>query len=264
MSNDLPQGAQQPSNVGPWGSPAQNFGMFPPTTSSTVGVVRPMGQYQAPGMVQPGYMVAGQMPRMPFQPMGFGTMSVPQMPGPVSTGTSSLNMTSPGSGGRVNLPAAGNRKGNDQARAPNPLDLLGQEVMQTQKQQQKQKQTVTPLQEKAALEEQKATVPTMDSLLSLGSQSAPTAQPTGLLNLSSTPPANFTPVASPPKPIAPVSLDNVFVPLDTIKPGKRWLIIVFIDRVKIRHLPPSTQANLQYCPTGCWFSIALQSICNKN
>lgn len=205
--------------MGSWGAPVQNFAMLPPNTSSTVGVVRPLGQYQAPGMVPPGYMAAGQMPRMPFQSMGLGAMSMPQRPGAVSMGTSSFAMATTGTAGRGNLPAVGNRRGAEEPRAPNPLDLLGQEVLQTQKQQQRQKQTVTPLQEKPAPEQQQATVPTTDSLLSLGMEPSPTAQPTGLVNLSSIPPA-----ATPPKPTVPLSLDNVFVPLDTIMPGKQWLI----------------------------------------
>lgn len=219
--DDLPQGAQQPGSVGTWGSPAQNFGMLPPNMSSTVGVVRPLGQYQAPGMVQAGYMATGQMARMPFQPMGFGAMSMPQRPGPVSMGTSSLTMTSPVSGGHGNLP---NRKGDDKTQPRNPLDLLGQEVMQTQKQQQKQKQTVAPLQEKAAPEQQQAAAPTTDSLLSLGLEPSPSTHPIASANLSSTLPPSFTPLPPPPKPAAPVSLENVFVPLDTIKPGKQRLI----------------------------------------
>ena len=219
--DDLPQGAQQPGGVLAWGSPAQNFGMLPPNVSSTVGVVRPMGQYQAPGMVQGGYMATGQMARMPFQPMGFGAMSMLQRPGPVSMGTSSLTMTSPVSGAHGNIPI---RKGDEEARPRNPLDLLGQEEMQTQKQQQKQKQTVAPLQEKAAPEQQQAA--TTDSLLSLGLEPSPTTHPTAPANLSSSSPKSFTLLASPPKPAAPVSLENVFVPLDTIKPGKQRLFVL--------------------------------------
>ena len=172
-------------------------------------------------MVQAGYMATGQMVRMPFQPMGFGAMAMPQRPGPVSMGTSSLTMTSPVSGGLGNLP---NRKGDDKTQPRNPLDLLGQEVMQTQKQQQKQKQTVAPLQEKAAPEQQQAAVPTTDSLLSLGLEPSPATHPIASANLSSTSPASFTPLAPPPKPATPVSLENVFVPLDTIKPGEQRLI----------------------------------------
>ena len=212
---DLQQGTQHPGSVGLWGAPAQSFGMLPPNTSSTVGVVRPMGQYQAPGMGPPGYMAAGQMPRMPFQPMGVGLMSMSPRPGPVSMGTSSLTMATTGLGSRGNLSAAGNRRGAEETKTPNPLDLLGQEMLQTQKQQQKQKQTVTPLQEKPASEQQQATA--TDSLLSLGLEPSPATQPAG--SVSSTTPASFTSITSPPKPTVPLSLDNVFVPLDTITPG---------------------------------------------
>ena len=187
--------------------------MLPPNPSSTVGVVRPMGQYQARGMGPPVYMMAGQVAGMPFQPLGLGAMSMPQRPGVVSTGTSSF-MTSPGSGGLGNLPTVGNRRGAEETKPPNPLDLLGQDLLQSQKQQQKQKQTVTPLQEKAAPEQQQ-TLSTTDSLLSLGQ--IPATNPAGSVNLSSTSRASFPP---PPKPAAPLSLDNVFVPLDTITPGK--------------------------------------------
>ena len=103
-------------------------------------------------------------------------------------------------------------------------------MLQTQKQQQKQKQTVTPLQEKAAPEQQQqVTGPSTDSLLSLGLEPSPalSPQPAGLLNLSSNSPASFASVTSPPKPTVPAALDNVFVPLDTIKPGKQseWSVI---------------------------------------
>ena len=192
--------------------------MLPPNTSSTVGVVRPMGQQQVAGMI-PVYMGVGQMPRMPFQAMSPGAMSMAPRPGPVSMGTSSLGMPTTGSVPRGNLPAAGSRRAGDDTRAPNALDLLGQEVLQTQKQQQKQKQTVTPLQEKAAPEQQQVPASTTDSLLSLGLEPSPATLPAGSMNVGSPPPANFPPVASPPKPAAPVSLDNVFVPLDTITPG---------------------------------------------
>lgn len=192
--------------------------MLPPNTSSTVGVVRPMGQQQVAGMI-PVYMGVGQMPRMPFQAMSPGAMSMAPRPGPVSMGTSSLGMPTTGSVPRGNLPAAGSRRAGDDTRAPNALDLLGQEVLQTQKQQQKQKQTVTPLQEKAAPEQQQVPASTTDSLLSLGLEPSPARLPAGSMNVGSPPPASFPPVASPPKPAAPVSLDNVFVPLDTITPG---------------------------------------------
>ena len=210
--------------MGPWGVPAQNFGMGPTNMSSTVGVVRPMGQYQTPGVGQPAFMATGQMPRMPFQPMGLGAMSMPPRPGPMSMGSSSLTMATTGYGGRGTV----NRKGNEPTKPPSALDILGQEMLQTQKQQQKQKQTVTPLQEKAASEQEQVTGPSTDSLLSLGLEPSPalSPQPTGLLNLSSNSPASFASVTSPPKPTVPAVLDNVFVPLDTIKPGKQeWSVI---------------------------------------
>ena len=223
----LPQGAQQPASMGPWGAPAQNFGMGPTNMSSTVGVVRPMGQYQTAGVGPPAYMATGQMPRIPFQTMGLGAMSMPPRPGPMSMGSSSLTMATTGSGGRGTV----NRKGKEPTKPPSALDLLGQEMLQTQKQQQKQKQTVTPLQEKAAPEQQQQQVtgPSTDSLLSLGLEPSPalSPQPAGLLNLSSNSPASFVSVTSPPKPTVPAALDNVFVPLDTIKPGKQseWSVI---------------------------------------
>lgn len=210
---------QQPSGVGPWAAPAQNFGMLPTSVPSTVGVVRPMGQQQVAGMTPPVYMGVGQMPRMPFQAMSPGAMSMAPRPGPVSMGTSSLAMPTTGLAARGNLPAAGSRRAGEEMRAPNALDLLGQEVLQNQKQQQKQKQTVTPLQEKAVPEQQQASASTTDSLLSLGLEPSPATLPAGAMNVGSPSAASFLPVASPPKPAAPVSLDNVFVPLDTITPG---------------------------------------------
>lgn len=193
--------------------------MLPPNASSTVGVVRPMGQQQVAGMMPPVYMGVGQMQRMPFQAMNPGAMSMVLRPGPVSMGTSSLGMQTTGPLPRGNLLAAGSRRAGEETRAPNALDLLGQEVLQTQKQQQKQKQTVTPLQEKAAPEQQQASASTADSLLSLGLEPTPATLPAGSVNVGSPSPASFPPVASPPKPAAPLSLDNVFVPLDTITPG---------------------------------------------
>lgn len=228
MCVKLPQGAQQPASMGPWGAPAQNFGMGPTNMSSTVGVVRPMGQYQTPGVGPPAYMATGQIPRIPFQPMGLGAMSMPPRPGPMSMGSSSLIMATTGSGGRGTV----NRKGNEPTKPPSALDLLGQEMLQTQKQQQKQKQTVTPLQEKAASEQQQqqqqVTGPSTDSLLSLGLEPSPalSPQPVGLLNLSSNSPASFASLTSPPKPTVPAALDNVFVPLDTIKPGKQEASVI--------------------------------------
>ncbi|KAJ7340131.1 ARF-binding protein [Desmophyllum pertusum] len=103
----LQQVAQQPGVVGPWAAPTQNFGMLPPNASSMVGVVRPLGQHQAAGMMPPIYMGVGQMPRMPFQAMGLGAMSMAPRPGPMSMGTSSLAMQTTGSAARGNLPAAG-------------------------------------------------------------------------------------------------------------------------------------------------------------
>ena len=184
-----------------------------------VGVVRPLGQHQAAGMMPPIYMGVGQMPRMPFQVMGLGAMSMAPRPGPMSMGTSSLAMQTTGSAARGNLPAAGSRRASEETRAPNALDLLGQEMLQNQKQQQKQKQTVTPLQEKAAPEQQQGSASTTDSLLSLGLEPSPATLPAGPVNVGSPLPASFPSVASPPKPTAPLSLDNVFVPLDTITPG---------------------------------------------
>lgn len=211
---------QQPGGVGSW-APAQNFGMLPP--NSTVGVVRPMGQPQAAGMMPPVYMGAGQMHRMPFQAMVPGAISMAPRPGPLSMGTSSFTMLTAGSSPRGNLLASGGRKAAEEARAPSALDLLGQEVLQTQKQQQKQKQTVTPLQEKPAPEQQQAAASTADSLLSLGLEPSPGTIPAGSANVGSPAPASFPPVASPPKPTPPPSLDNVFVPLDTITPGKQYM-----------------------------------------
>jgi len=178
-----------------------------------------MGQQQVAGMMAPVYMGVGQMPRMPFQAMSPGAMSMAPRPVPVSMGTASLAMPTAGLAARGNLPAAGSRRAGEETRAPNALDLLGQEVLQNQKQQQKQKQTVTPLQEKSAPEQQQASVSTTGSLLSLGVEPSPAA---GSMNVGS--PSSFPPVASPPKPAAPLSLDNVFVPLDTITPGEQWQV----------------------------------------
>ena len=214
----IEQGAQQPGAAGAWGAPAQNFGMLPPNASSMVGVVRPLGQLSAPGMPPPGYMASVQLPRMTTpQPMGFGGMPMAQRAGPVSMGTSSLIMASPTSGDRSNFSSLANKRQAEEAKVPNPLDILGQEVLQSQKQQQKQKQTVQPLQEKPVLEQHKATG---DSFLSLGPEPSPLTQPVASVNLSSTTPASFPTITPPPKAITPISLDNVFVPLDTIKPGK--------------------------------------------
>jgi len=176
-------------------------------------------QQQVVGMMAPVYMGVGQMPRMPFQAMSPGAMSMAPRPVPVSMGTTSLAMPTTGLAARGNLPAAGSRRAGEETRAPNALDLLGQEVLQNQKQQQKQKQTVTPLQEKAVPEQQKASASTTGSLLSLGLEPSPATLPAGSMNVGSPSPASFPPVASPPKPAAPLSLDNVFVPLDTITPG---------------------------------------------
>lgn len=220
---------QQPGVVGPWAVPTQNFGMLPANVPSTVGVVRPMGQQQVAGMMSPVYMGVGQMPRMPFQAMSPGVMSMAPRPGPVSMGTTSLAMPTTGLAARGNLPAAGSRRVGEETRAPNALDLLGQEVLQNQKQQQKQKQTVTPLQEKATPEQQQASASTTGSLLSLGLEPSPATLPVGS---SST--ASFPPVVSPPKPAtAPLSLDNVFVPLDTITPGSHAALTV-LDKNSIR------------------------------
>ena len=208
----MQQVPQQPGGVGPWAAPNQNFGMLPTSVPSTVGVVRPMGQQQVAGMMAPVYMGVGQMPRMPFQAMSPGAMLM--APRPVSMGTTSLAMPTTGLAARGNHPAAGNRRAGEETRAPNALDLLGQEVLQSQKQQQKQKQAVTPLQEKAVPEQQQASASTTDSLLSLGLEPSAATLPVGSPSA-----ATFPPVASPPKPAAPLSLDNVFVPLDTITPG---------------------------------------------
>lgn len=225
------QGAQQPGAAGAWGAPAQNFGMLPPNASSMVGVVRPLGQLSAPGMPPPGYMASVQLPRMTTpQPMGFGGMPMAQRAGPVSMGTSSLIMASPTSGDRSNFSSVANKRQAEEAKVPNPLDILGQEVLQSQKQQQKQKQTVAPLQEKPVLEQQKATG---DSLLSLGPEPSPVTQPVASVNLSSTTPASFPTITPPPKAITPISLDNVFVPLDTIKPGSHPPLTV-LDKNNIR------------------------------
>ena len=199
--------------------PTQNFGMLPANVPSTVGVVRPMGQQQVAGMMTPVYMGVGQMPRMPFQAMSPGVMSMAPRPGPVSMGTTSLAMPTTGLAARGNLPAAGNRRVGEEIRAPNALDLLGQEVLQNQKQQQKQKQTVTPLLEKAAPEQQQASASTAGSLLSLGLEPSPATLPAGTMSVGSPSAASFPSIVSPPKPAAPLSLDNVFVPLDTITPG---------------------------------------------
>ncbi|PFX15732.1 ADP-ribosylation factor-binding protein GGA1 [Stylophora pistillata] len=224
---------QQPSVVGPWGAPAQNFGILPPP-STTVGVVRPMGQPQVAGMMPPTYMVAGQMNRMPFQAMSPGAMTMAPRQGPLTMGVNSFTMPAVGSSPRGNLPAAGGRKAEEQARPPSALDLLGQELLQTQKQQQKQKQTVAPLQEKPAPEQQQQVVAasTADSLLSLGVEPSPSTLPVGSVNVSSPSPATFPPVPSPPKPTPP-SLDNVFVPLDTIKPGNHPPLTV-LDKNSIK------------------------------
>ncbi|XP_044162895.1 ADP-ribosylation factor-binding protein GGA2-like [Acropora millepora] len=225
------QGAQQPGAAGAWGAPAQNFGMLPPNASSMVGVVRPLGQLSAPGMPPPGYMASVQLPRMTTpQPMGFGGMPMAQRAGPVSMGTSSLIMASPTSGNRSNFSSVANKRQAEEAKVPNPLDILGQEVLQSQKQQQKQKQTVAPLQEKPVLEQQKATG---DSLLSLGPEPSLVTQPVASVNLSSTTPASFPTITPPPKAITPISLDNVFVPLDTIKPGSHPPLTV-LDKNNIR------------------------------
>ena len=193
--------------------------MLPANVPSTVGVVRPMGQQQVAGMMTPVYMGVGQMHRMPFQAMNPGVMSMAPRPGPVSMGTTSLAMPTTGLAARGNLPAAGSRRVGEEIRAPNALDLLGQEVLQNQKQQQKQKQTVTPLLEKAAPEQQQASASTTGSLLSLGLEPSPATLPAGSIGVGSPSAASFAPIVSPPKPAAPLSLDNVFVPLDTITPG---------------------------------------------
>lgn len=179
-----------------------------------------MGQPQVAGMMPPTYMGAGQMNRMPFQAMSPGAMAMAPRPGPLTVGVGSFTMPAVGSSPRGNLPAAGGRKAEEQARPPSALDLLGQELLQTQKQQQKQKQTVAPLQEKPAPEQQQAAASTADSLLSLGVELSPSTFPVGSVNVGSPSPATFPPVPSPPKPTPP-SLDNIFVPLDTIKPGKQ-------------------------------------------
>lgn len=225
------QGAQQPGAAVAWGAPAQNFGMLPPNASSMVGVVRPLGQLSAPSMPPPGYMASVQLPRMTTpQPMGFGGMPMTQRAGPVSMGTSSLIMASPTSGDRSNFSSVANKRQAEEAKVPNPLDILGQEVLQSQKQQQKQKQTVAPLQEKPVLEQHKATG---DSLLSLGPEPSPLTQPVASVNLSSTTPASFPTITPPPKAVTPISLDNVFVPLDTIKPGSHPPLTV-LDKNNIR------------------------------
>lgn len=188
-----------------------------------------MGQQQIPGMnPQAVYMGAGQLPRMPFQAMNPVAMSMVPRPGAMSMGTTSLGMPTTGSVPRGNLPAAGGRRAGEETRTPNALDLLGQEVLQTQKLQHKQKQTVTPLQEKAAPEQQQASASTTDSLLSLGLEPSPATLLTGSANVGSPSPASFPPVASPPKPATPQPLDNVFVPLDTITPGKQLLQVGLI------------------------------------
>ena len=130
-------------------------------------------------------------------------------------GTTSLAMPTTGLAARGNLPAAGSRRAGDETRAPNALDLLGQEVLQNQKQQQKQKQTVPPLQEKAVPEQQQTAA--SDSMLSVGLEPSPATLPSGTMNVGSPSAVSFPP--APPKPAVPLSLDNVFVPLDTITPG---------------------------------------------
>lgn len=206
---------QQPGSAGPWALTNQNFGMLPTSAPSTVGVVRPMGQQQVVGMMAPVYMGVGQMPRVPFHVMSPGALSMAPRPGPVSLGTTSLAMPTTGLAARGNLPAAGSRRAGDETRAPNALDLLGQEVLQNQKQQQKQKQTVPPLQEKAVPEQQQTAA--SDSMLSVGLEPSPATLPSGTMNVGSPSAASFPP--APPKPAVPLSLDNVFVPLDTITPG---------------------------------------------
>ena len=216
MLNSCVSCTQQPSGSGAWGGQPPDYAVSPPNTS-TVGVVRPMGQYQQiGGMIPPGpiHMLPGQMPvRVPFQPQGPGGMPLLPRPGPVSLTTSSIAMTTTGGIARGNFPVSDARKATEERKTPSTsLDLLGQEVMQSQKQNQKQKQAVTPLQEKPAIEQQPGSASTADSLVSLALGSNPLSPPTGGS-------AALTSTATPPKVAAPLSLENVFVPLDSISPG---------------------------------------------
>ena len=206
-------------NLSPWGGAP-----MPPATNqvaSGIGVVRPMGTYpittgmapnpvMRPGMplvTSPaGGMVSnmgGFMRPQGVMPVG-GVSSVAAFPRPAavpaSLGTSSPTLSMTGSVARGSV-EANNRKS-----PATSLDVLGQEVLQTQKQQQKQKQEVAPI-----VQNNTPTPVPEGSLLSLD-EPVEAKQPTPILP----PPPQG--VSTPPTPQT-ASLDDLFVPLDSVLPG---------------------------------------------
>jgi len=199
-----------------WGAPQQH--------PSNQGMVRPMGNVLQGGV---GYPVNQHPSGIRMPPMG-----MPPQPGMQPMGSFRGMMPTQQ---RSSAPA--NKRGQDANKQPtSSLDLLGQDFLQTQKQQQKQKQSVSPVPYKKA-------GATEESLLSLSNDNSPTMQqmPASPHNADTTLPTkpptttssnmasdtlvsldnddiaalSMTKVSSEPAP-----LDDVFVALDTVVPGK--------------------------------------------
>lgn len=175
------------------GSFAGNAGVVPgqplrpgmPVVTSPVGNMGPnMGGFIRPqsGMPLGGISPTAVLPRSTAAPMSLGSSSP------------TLSMT-----GSI---ARGSLEANSRKPPATSLDLLGQEFLQTQKQQQKQKQEVAPLSEKIITNSASD-----GSLVSLDEPVNPIVLP---------PPPQQ--VSTPPTPPT-VSLDDAFVPLDSVLPG---------------------------------------------
>lgn len=183
-----------------------------------MGLVRPMGGIMQGSMGYPMNQQLGM--RMP--PMGMSPQPGMQHMGPIR----GMTPAQP----RGSTPA--NKRGQPANKQPtSSLDLLGRDFLETQKQQQKQKQSASPVPTKKTADTAEGTLlsisddsipPTPQTSLAADNK-PPTKPPTSsnvpsdtLLSLDNDIAAlPMTKVSSEPAP-----LDDVFVPLDTVVPGK--------------------------------------------
>ena len=197
---------------------------FPAVTSPIGNTSQSMG-----GLIRPsnGMPLGGASPTAAFPR--------PPTTAPISLGSSSPTLSMTGSIARGSLEA------NSRKPPVTSLDLLGQEALQTQKQQQKQKQEVNPFVEYTT----QNSVPE-GSLLSLD-------EPTNSDNPKPIPPPQPQQVAAPslPQQIAPppqpqqvaapslpatVSLDDMFVPLDSVLPGRVGVRVIPMIRLTVGYI----------------------------
>jgi hypothetical protein len=218
-----PVGTTFPGAMNPVGLHGQQFTGTPLINQS---YTRPgMGMPPMAGVPRPG-VVPLQGRSLGIGPMGM--MAAVRTPGP--------------SAAPFRGPPPANKRGPEALKSPTTsLDFLGQDMLQNQKQQQKQKQAVSPLpQSTPAATNSTNCTPTGETLLSLVTENTavnqnqqsewPLPQKTStstnssttdtLLSLGTDDGADLaatplTRVSSEPEP-----LDNVFIPLDSVLPGK--------------------------------------------